>query len=60
MSYAPILYISALTKQRVAKMYPLIDEIISEYSKRVSTGDLNRVFETIKKAMCLRCTGAGR
>lgn len=49
MNYAPILYISALTKQRVAKMYPLIDEIISEYSKRVSTGDLNRVFETIKK-----------
>lgn len=48
MNYAPIIYISAQTKQRVAKIYPLIDEVLSEYSKRITTGDLNRAFESIK------------
>lgn len=48
MNYAPIIYISAQTKQRVAKIYPLIDEVLSEYSKRITTGDLNRAFDSIK------------
>ncbi len=48
MNYAPIVYLSAQTKQRVAKIYPLIDEVLSEYSKRITTGDINRVFESIK------------
>ncbi len=41
MHYAPILTISALNRQRIAKVFPLIDEIIAETSRRISTQDLN-------------------
>lgn len=41
MRYAPILTISALSKQRITKIFPLIDEIIAETSKRISTHELN-------------------
>jgi GTP-binding protein len=41
MRYAPILTISALTKQRITKVFPLVDEIMTEGSKRISTHELN-------------------
>lgn len=41
MYYAPILTISALNKQRITRVFPLIDEIITETSKRISTHELN-------------------
>ena len=43
MTYAPIVYISALTGQRVEKLYPLIRKVYEEASRRVSTGMLNDV-----------------
>lgn len=41
MRYAPILTISALNRQRVTKLFPLIDKIIAESQKRISTPELN-------------------
>ena len=41
MPYAPIIYVSALTGQRVAAIYELINKVWAESKKRVSTGMLN-------------------
>jgi len=41
MHYSPILTMSALNRQRVTKIFPLIDEVIAESSKRISTPELN-------------------
>ncbi len=43
MPYAPIVYISAKTGQRVDKLYPLIQKVYAESNKRVTTGMLNDV-----------------
>jgi GTP-binding protein len=43
MSYAPILFISALTGQRVQKVLPLALEIARERHKRISTSALNEL-----------------
>lgn len=42
MRYAPILTISAVSKQRLTKLFPLVDKIISEGSKRIDTHALNQ------------------
>ncbi len=41
MPYAPIIYVSALTGQRVKAIYELINKVYAESRKRVSTGTLN-------------------
>jgi len=41
MPYAPIVYVSAKTGQRVANLYSLIKEVYIEASRRVTTGMLN-------------------
>jgi GTP-binding protein len=43
MTYAPILFISALTGQRVQKVLPLALEIARERHKRISTSALNEL-----------------
>jgi GTP-binding protein len=43
MDYAPVLFISALEGQRVAKVLPMVIEIMQERHKRISTGELNNV-----------------
>lgn len=40
-SYAPFIFISAKTGQRVNKLFELINKINAEYSSRVTTGKLN-------------------
>ena len=40
--YAPIIYISALTGERVDKLYALIDKVAQARRRRISTGELNR------------------
>ncbi|RJQ51701.1 MAG: ribosome biogenesis GTPase Der [Nitrospiraceae bacterium] len=42
MRYAPILTISALSRQRVTKLFTLTDKIIAEGAKRIDTHELNR------------------
>ena len=41
MPYAPIIYVSALTGQRVANIYEMIVNVYSEAHKRITTGMLN-------------------
>ncbi len=43
MTYAPILFISAKTGQRVGKLFELINSVYSESCKRITTGMLNNV-----------------
>ena len=43
LAYAPILFVSALTGQRVDKLFPLINSVNENNSKRVSTSMLNDV-----------------
>lgn len=48
--YAPIVFVSALTKQRIPKILETVDKAYDQYSNRVSTGVLN---EVIGEAMLL-------
>lgn len=43
LSYAPIIFISTVTGQRVDKLFEMINEVDKENSKRISTGLLNDV-----------------
>ena len=43
MSYAPILFISALTGQRTDKLFALINRVNEQSSMRIPTGQLNNV-----------------
>jgi len=45
--YAAVLTISAVTRQRITKVFEEIDRIVAEREKRVPTADLNRVFERL-------------
>jgi len=40
--YAPVVFLSALTGDRVAKLYSLIDRVAEARRRRISTGELNR------------------
>ncbi|WEK55674.1 MAG: ribosome biogenesis GTPase Der [Candidatus Cohnella colombiensis] len=43
MSYAPIVYLSAKTKQRLTKLFPVINHVAEQHSRRVPTHVLNDV-----------------
>lgn len=45
LSYAPVLFISALTGKRVKKVLDTIDQVAQETEKRVATSPLNRALE---------------
>jgi GTP-binding protein len=44
LSYAPILFISALTGQRVRKILDVVDQVSEQTKKRIPTSQLNRSF----------------
>jgi GTP-binding protein len=44
LSYAPIVFISALTGQRVRKVLDAVDHVSSQTKKRISTSQLNKHF----------------
>jgi GTP-binding protein len=43
--YAPVLFISALKGAPVKEIFEKVDAIVAAYSRRISTGALNRAFE---------------
>ena len=43
MTYAPVLFLSALTGQRVDKLFGLIDSVVNQAAMRIPTGVLNQV-----------------
>ena len=45
LSYAPILFISALTGQRVQRLFELIDFVANQHALRISTSKLNELLE---------------
>jgi GTP-binding protein len=45
LDYVPVLYISALTGQRVHKVLPLATQVYQERVARIPTGELNRLVE---------------
>ncbi|RJQ20614.1 MAG: ribosome biogenesis GTPase Der [Nitrospiraceae bacterium] len=50
MRYAPVLTISALSKQRVTKVFSMIDEIITEGARRIGTHELNEFLGEVLSA----------
>jgi GTPase len=42
LSYAPVVFLSALTGDRVEKLFALIDRVAEARKRRISTGELNR------------------
>ena len=47
LSYAPVVFLSALTGERVDKLYTLIDRVVEARNRRISTGELNRWLATV-------------
>ncbi len=43
MDYVPVLFISALTRQRVDKVLPTVMHVAAEREKRLSTSEVNRI-----------------
>jgi len=50
LAYCPILYVSALTRQRIFKILELVDFVSGQHNRRIKTGELNQV---INEAMLL-------
>lgn len=49
-NYTPVIFISALTKQRIFKLVELAKDISAERKKKISTAELNNILlEDIKK-----------
>ena len=46
-SFAPKINVSALTGERVMKLFGKIDTVYDQFSKRISTGALNRVIQKV-------------
>src|SRR5262249_45403782 len=47
LAYAPIVFVSALTCQRVGKLYSIIDRVAEARQRRISTGELNRWLKSV-------------
>ncbi len=47
MAFAPVVFISALTGQRVHRIFELAHEVHGQWSRRISTADLNKWFEAL-------------
>ena len=47
LEFAPIIFVSALSGQRVSKIFDLIDRVYAQYTRRIDTGELNRKMREI-------------
>lgn len=43
--FVPVLFVSALTGQRIAKIMPLVEDVAAEFNRRVTTALLNKTLE---------------
>jgi GTPase len=46
-SYAPVIFISALTGERIGKLFATIDRVSEARQRRISTSELNRWLESV-------------
>ncbi|MBF0465419.1 MAG: ribosome biogenesis GTPase Der [Nitrospirae bacterium] len=51
--YASVLTTSGINKQRITKVFPIIDEVMEQRTLRVTTGLLNNLSEMINRALPL-------
>jgi GTP-binding protein len=47
LTFAPTFTVSALTGQRIFKIFDWVEAVFQQYTTRVGTGELNRIFERI-------------
>lgn len=59
-SFAPRINLSALTGERVRKLFEKIDQLYAQFSRRVGTGAVNRALEQIIRIKPPPQTGKGR
>ena len=45
LSFTPVLALSALTGKRVPKIFDVVNTVYDQYTTRISTGPLNKIFE---------------
>jgi GTP-binding protein len=50
LDFAPIIFISALSGQRVTNIFALIERVYAQYTRRIETGELNRKIREIIEA----------
>lgn len=50
-THAPLLTVSGLERKRVTKVFPLIDAVVAERKKRISTADLNDFLRKVLSRM---------
>jgi len=55
LSFSPVITISALTGQRVLKIFGLVEEVFSQYSARIGTGPLNNATQISTKPPTFVC-----
>ncbi len=48
--FAPIIFVSAHTGQRIGKVMTEVESVMEQYSRRVTTAELNRVFSAATEA----------
>ena len=47
MDFSPIIFVSALSGQRVVKIFDLVEKVYEQFNRRVNTGELNRIVSEI-------------
>ena len=50
LEFAPIIFVSALSGQRVTNIFALIDRVYAQYTRRIETGELNHKIREIIEA----------
>ncbi|MEI6305897.1 MAG: ribosome biogenesis GTPase Der [Deltaproteobacteria bacterium] len=50
LAYAPIVFVSAKSGQRISKIIANVDEVMEQYSRRVTTSELNHIFSDATEA----------
>lgn len=49
LQFAPVIFVSALTGQRIFKILELVEEVLVQLTKRIPTAQLNKFFSTFNK-----------
>lgn len=60
LEFAPMLFVSAKTGQRVGKIFETVKEVYTDYTKRIQTSDLNRIVQTITERHTPPSSGSRR
>ena len=45
LAFAPLITVSAKTRQRLQRIFPVVDQVFAQYSARITTGQLNKAMD---------------